>query len=284
VRTIHLFGGGAECKFMRMTFLRFAFTSALVATLMAPSGCGGSTAADEQPAPASAPPDTTDGGREPLAAPVVPDAAPPDAPVVAPPLPYSDSNTLRLDISVDVDSWGGCAAMVGVAVHDAATNAVVRDAVVMAGPVGRPSVLNLVDSVYMVSPVYMGEVFCYQPDWEFSVERGPDHVRHLGLRGPSFPNVDVTRNGDFVVVDWSPADEAGVMTSVCVKGTTSPADLAVESSCDGPADDGRAVIAPPPLPNTWVAIDKFKELPVGSTGGTAVFRLHLDHGTPPDAH
>jgi hypothetical protein len=113
-------------------------------------------------------------------------------------------------------------ATIDIGVWEMTTRQPAYSAQVMAGPVGAmvPIAEDPADP-----GLFHGRRDLFSADggytrvWEFSIERGPDHVRRVILLAPSWPSVLYTQQADGLVVHWAPNHEAGVWSSVLVERT-----------------------------------------------------------------
>jgi hypothetical protein len=160
-----------------------------------------------------------------------------------------------------VDFW--------VTVHEWASGSAVTDAVVVAGPVGAPSMLPY--NVYSLSS-YSESAKGYAGTWEVSVVRGADHLKGLILVGPSYQTVSVIPSPGSATVNWSPSQETGVRSVACARSEDS---TTVYETCAEAQDEGSLVLASsapggfPSSPYTVTLIRNTK-VPVGLGGAGMV--------------
>ena len=233
--------------------------------------------------------ETSGGGTAPA------NAAPPTPAVVA-----TDSNTLRVTVSVAVMPSPGMTqetvdVRILVYVAESASGAPVLDAQVTGGPIGHTMPLAFGQPlIYSGAPHYGGWLTGYDRVWELSVVRGADYVKRAVLVGPSYPSITMSAGPGGAIVGWSPAAEANVTTSVCLWGAGSGApgkgEDIHEGWCDQGQDEGFALLssanqvpAPPtvPLPTPgesyWVQLlERLANVSVDAQGGSAEFDLGVD--------
>ncbi|MFI5299864.1 MAG: hypothetical protein ACHREM_17390, partial [Polyangiales bacterium] len=117
----------------------------------------------------------------------------------------------------------------------------VIDAIVLGGPIGAP--IALVEDPANPGD-YEGSLPACTRVWEFSIERGSDHVKRVILLAPSFPSVQLSESADGLRVTWSPAHEEGVTSAVVVRHETPAAPNRYvplpSQSVSSASDDGAA--------------------------------------------
>jgi hypothetical protein len=252
----------------------------LVVIPLADAACGGSPIREPDQGPgledggAEGIPDNSDGGA------ALTDNAPPSSGAA-----LVDSNTLRVDITVQVDTSGALDAaqdgvQVGILVRvaDATTGAIVTDAEVEGGLLGRPFPFTFVPPTgYAPGNVYAATVTGYERMWEFSVVRGSDRLTGVVLLGPSYPSFTVSMGASSATIDWSPAREAEVTSSFCASEDSGGATAL--DWCTGGDDEGSLILTaadaygqaktfPQPEARYLMNLVLESEVAVGSQGGT----------------
>jgi hypothetical protein len=132
------------------------------------------------------------------------------------------TGTLWVSILVSGGFVSGMApqATIDVGVWEMTTRAPAPSARVMGGPVGAPIEIPedpTNPGFFRGSRDLFSAAGDYTRVWEFSIERGPDHVRRAILVAPSYPSVQFSDDNDGLHVSWSPNHEAGVASGVLVQ-------------------------------------------------------------------